>query len=102
VTDFQFSIKDCIPIPDSKFEPYLSAGTGDHWLGENSNTSNSHYHGRGAQVGFGTEYHFGDHVSFTCGLSGKRIFFDSGSWIGAADVKVNAATIDLGLTHHFK
>jgi opacity protein-like surface antigen len=102
LTGTELDIKFRPPLPGSRLEPYILGGIGYTWLGDDFGTSNTHYRGRGIHAGFGAEYHLQHQLSFFAGLTRRRIVFDSGQWIGVADVTVNTATFDIGLVYHFE
>ncbi len=98
----ELDVKFHLPLADSRLEPYLLGGIGYAWLGDDISTSDTHYRGREIQAGFGAEYHLPHQLSVFAGITRKRIVFNSGQWIGAANIKVNAATLDIGITYHFE
>ncbi len=82
--------------------PAILAGLGYHCLGDTDYLfSECHYQGLGQQLGLGIEFPLNMQSSLSAGLSGRRIVFDRGKWIGTGSVLVNTVTIDIGLTARF-
>lgn len=96
------SVKFRAPLPESGVVPYLQGGMGYAWLGDDLGTSDAHYRGRELQAGFGIEYRLPEQIRVSAGMTGRKIVFNSGKWIGSETAAVKAITVDIGIAYHFE